>query len=301
MTTNKYKNEYWKRIFALQDYIESHPDENYNAEQLAKISGLSKYHFHRIFKALTNESIFQYVTRIKMEWALGLLLNRLDLSITDVAYKLGFSDSSVFSRAFKKYFDMSPKDIRNQNSNNCNENFIIPKYNETVDEKQSAIQGEVKIVTTPNIAVIYKRITGSYDELDLNNPLGELFQYGMENDLFDKDSSAPLTIYHSHPDLTNPNNQRTSSCIIVKQNIKHVDNEKIGLMEIPSGLYGVIHFEIFQNEYPEAWDFVYGQWLLSSGYLPRNSFPFEVYLNNPLEHPLNKHIVDIYIPIEPLI
>ncbi|HBM3849672.1 TPA: GyrI-like domain-containing protein, partial [Listeria innocua] len=55
-----------------------------------------------------------------------------------------------------------------------------------------------------------------------------------------------------------------------------------------------------QKEYPDAWDFVYGKWLPSSGYLPANSFPFEVYLNNPLEDPLQKHIVDIYIPIEPI-
>ncbi|HHQ0150449.1 TPA: GyrI-like domain-containing protein, partial [Listeria innocua] len=57
---------------------------------------------------------------------------------------------------------------------------------------------------------------------------------------------------------------------------------------------------IRQKEYPDAWDFVYGKWLPSSGYLPANSFPFEVYLNNPLEDPLQKHIVDIYIPIEPI-
>jgi AraC family transcriptional regulator len=64
---DKYKNEYKKRIHMLQDYIEAHPTEIFSSEQLAKISGLSKYHFHRIFKAITNESIFQYVTRVKME------------------------------------------------------------------------------------------------------------------------------------------------------------------------------------------------------------------------------------------
>ncbi|EMD1107189.1 AraC family transcriptional regulator [Listeria innocua] len=300
VTTSKYENEYWKHIFALQDYIEAHPAENFTSEQLAKIAGLSKYHFHRIFKALTNESIFQYTTRIKMEWALGLLMNRKDLTITDVAYELGFSDYSVFSRAFKKYFDVSPIEIRKQNSNNCKENFLTSRYNKPVDEKQYNIPGKVTITTLQNIPVIYKRIVGSYKELELTKPLSELFQYGMEHDLLDKDSSFPLTIYHSHPDITTADNQRASSCIIIKQNVKQLDREEIGLMEIPSGLYGVIHFEIRQKEYPDAWDFVYGKWLPSSGYLPANSFSFEVYLNNPLEDPLQKHIVDIYIPIEPI-
>jgi AraC family transcriptional regulator len=47
---DKYKNEYKKRIHMLQDYIEAHPTEIFSSEQLAKISGLSKYHFHRILK-----------------------------------------------------------------------------------------------------------------------------------------------------------------------------------------------------------------------------------------------------------
>jgi AraC family transcriptional regulator len=71
-------------------------------------------------------------------------------------------------------------------------------------------------------------------------------------------------------------------------------------MEIQSGLYGVIHFEISQSDYSKAWHFVYRKWLPSSGYLPRNSFPFEIYLNNPSEDPLNMRVVEIYIPIEPI-
>lgn len=299
MKSDKFKYEYWKRIHVLQDYIEKHPTESFTSEQLARVSGLSKYHFHRIFKALTNESIFQYVTRIKMEWALGLLISRIDLSITDIAYELGFSDSAVFSRAFKKYFDISPKEVRN--SNNSKEKFLNPQYNESIDESQECIQGVVKIISIEKLPVIYKRITGSYSELDsYGNTLGELFKYGIEHDLFDQNVSLPLTIYHNHPDLISESTQRTSNCIIIKQNIQHVDSDEIGIMEIPSGLYGVIHFEISQNEYPNAWDFVYREWLPTSGYLPRNSFPFEVYLNNPLESPLNMHIVDIYIPIEPI-
>lgn len=301
MKVNKYKDEYWKRIHLIQDYIEANPTEIFTSEQLAKISGLSKYHLHRIFSAMTNESIFQYATRVKMEWALGRVTERKDLSITDIAYELGFSDSSVFSRSFKKYFDISPKDIRNENSNNCKVNFLNSPYNKFIDEKKNSVQGDIKVASIQDMNVIYKRIIGSYRDLDsYNNALGELYQFGIENNLLDSKTSLPLTIYHSHPDLTSPINQRTSNCIIIKQGIGHVDSDKIGVMEIPSGLYGIIHFEISQNEYSMAWDFVYGERLLSSGYLPRNSFPFEVYLNNPLEDPLRKHIVEIYIPIEPI-
>lgn len=301
MDKNKYEKEYWKRIYLLQDYIEGHLSETFTSEQLAKISGLSKYHFHRIFKALTNESIFQYVSRVKMESALGLLTYRLDMSITEIAYELGFSDSAVFSRTFKKYFGISPKKVRNENSNNCKEFPLKFQYNNPRDVRQSNIQGQPRIITVSDMPVIYKRSSGAYSELEsYNNALGELYQYGIENDLLEEKRSFPLTIYHTHPDVTTLDNQRTSICVIVKQNVRHVNSDTIGIMEIPLGLYGVIHFEIAQDEYQSAWDYVYGEWLPNSGYLPRNSFPFEVYLNNPLEHPSNISVVDIYIPIEPI-
>ena len=78
------------------------------------------------------------------------------------------------------------------------------------------------------------------------------------------------------------------------------ENSDVCSMMIPSGKYVVGHFEIFQNQYSEAWDFMYGKWLSNSGYKPKDSFPFEVYLNDSNTHPQNKHLVDIYLPIEPL-
>lgn len=301
MKVNKYQADYWKRIYLIQDYIEANPTDIFTSEQLAKISGLSKYHLHRIFSALTNESIFQYATRVKMEWALGMVTERKNLSITEIAYELGFSDSAVFSRSFKKYFDMSPKEARSENSNNCKDTDLNSPYNRFIDEKKSPVQGEIRVASIQSMKVIYKRILGSYGDLDSNNSsLGELYQFGIAKDLLDSKTALPLTIYHSHPDLTSPRNQRTSNCIIIKEGIDHVDSDKIGVMEIPVGLYGIIHFELSLNDYPLAWEFAYSEWLLSSGYFPRNSFPFEVYLNNPLEEPARKHIVEIYIPIEPI-
>lgn len=44
---------------------------------------------------------------------------------------------------------------------------------------------------------------------------------------------------------------------------------------------------------------LYGEWLPNSGYKPRDAYPFEVYRNDPRKHPEHKHIVDIYVPIEP--
>lgn len=45
---------------------------------------------------------------------------------------------------------------------------------------------------------------------------------------------------------------------------------------------------------------MYQQWLMTSGYVPRNACPFEVYLNNPQQEKDHIIKVDIYLPIEPI-
>ena len=71
-------------------------------------------------------------------------------------------------------------------------------------------------------------------------------------------------------------------------------------MMIPSCKYAVGHFNIFQYQFSDAWDYMYKEWLTSSEYFPKDSYPFEVYLNDANNDPNNKHKVDIYIPIKPI-
>lgn len=301
MNKANYKQEYIKRIHTLQDYIETNIHRNFTLDELAKVSGFSKYHFHRIFKSIQKESLFQYVTREKLEIAANTLVARPDLSITYIAYQFGFSDSAVFSRAFKNYYSISPREFKQQYSNNCKDLFIRTIYTKSVDSSNNKVNGEVKVITIDSISVIYKRKTGAYKDLySYSWPIDELFDFAIRQNLIDDENLKILTVYHSHPDFSDEEKQRTSVCLSIKEPINIDDESEIGSMSIPSGTYAVAHFEIFQSEYESAWEFLYGEWLPGSGYLPNVYSPFEVYLNNPNEHPGHKHIVDIYLPVEPL-
>lgn len=126
----------------------------------------------------------------------------------------------------------------------------------------------------------------------------KLFQYATKQNYHVFEDTKVLTIYHDHHEFTEDNHLRTSLCITIPGE-SAIETNDIGIMVIPSGKYAVGHFEIFQDEYKRAWDFIYGEWLPNSGYKPRDSYPFEVYRNDPKQHPKHKHIVDIYVPIEP--
>ncbi|MEC5236136.1 AraC family transcriptional regulator [Bacillus mycoides] len=295
MESSQSRNEYLRRVYKVQDYIESHINDSLSIEDLANVAGFSKFHFHRIFKGMMDEPLSRYVNRLKLERATHLLTYRTDMTITDIAYYFGFTDSAVFSRTFKSYYGVSPSHYRNHNSKNCKDVSEDSQYNEC-----KKVRGEVEIVTADKVNVAYIRHVGTYKDLAIDFPkmIEKLFHYAARENYHVFEDTKVLTIYHDHHEFTEDNHLRTSLCVTIP-NESAVETSDIGIMVIPSGKYAIGHFEIFQEEYKGAWDFLYGEWLPNSGYKPRDSYPFEMYKNDPRQHPENKHIVDIYVPIEP--
>ncbi len=105
-------DEYIRLVNKSEDYIESHLSEKISLDVLANNANMSKYHFHRIFSKCRDETVKQFITRIKVERSGVFLAVRVDLSITDIALEYGFNDASTFNKAFKKYMGMSPLEYR---------------------------------------------------------------------------------------------------------------------------------------------------------------------------------------------
>lgn len=271
MESSQSRNEYLRRVYKVQDYIESHINDSLSIEDLANVAGFSKFHFHRIFKGMMDEPLSRYVNRLKLERATHLLIYRTDMTITDIAYYFGFTDSAVFSRTFKSYYGVSPSHYRNHNSKNCKDVSETSQYNEC-----KKVRGNVEIVTVDNVNVAYIRHVGTYKELAIafSKMIEKLFRYATEQNYHVFEDTKVLTIYHDHHEFTEDYQLRTSLCITIP-NESAVETSDIGIMVIPSGKYAVGHFEIFQEEYKGAWNFLYGEWLPNSGYKPRDSYPLK--------------------------
>lgn len=103
---------YDPRIQQLLEYINTHLAEELSINQLSQITLMSKYYMMRSFKAATGFSIHQYISSKRMIMARELLKNS-SASITDICYQCGFQDYSTFSREFKKQFNLTPREYRN--------------------------------------------------------------------------------------------------------------------------------------------------------------------------------------------
>lgn len=87
--------------------------ENLSLEEVAAVSGFSKFHFTRIFKQYMNMIFYEYLNSKRVKRAEELLYDK-KMSITDVAMNSGFSSLSAFNRTFKTVKACSPSDYRRQ-------------------------------------------------------------------------------------------------------------------------------------------------------------------------------------------
>jgi len=100
----------------VQRYIGQHLTEMPSREELANLVFLNPDYLTRLFKKETGMTLIGYAQYLRIEYAKDLLA-KTDISITKVATKIGYSNFSHFTRAFKEMTGLSPTDYKNQVKN----------------------------------------------------------------------------------------------------------------------------------------------------------------------------------------
>lgn len=103
-----------QRLAPALEYINAHFNKIIEVEKLAKMAGLSKSRFHRVFKQAFNVSPTEYQLRLKIKEAQKLLLFS-DANMAQIADKTGYTDQFYFSRTFKSRLGQSPMQYRKNN------------------------------------------------------------------------------------------------------------------------------------------------------------------------------------------
>jgi AraC family transcriptional regulator len=94
----------------VTEYINEHLHQDVKLNELAAIAQMSPYHFLRLFKQSLGVTPHQYILQRRIEKA-KCLLQHGELSIADVAARVGFCDQSHFTRYFKRIVGVTPKQL----------------------------------------------------------------------------------------------------------------------------------------------------------------------------------------------
>ncbi len=97
----------------IRQYVEDHLEIGVTVQDLARLLGTNRWRISRHFKDAFGESFPRYVKSRRIQRAADLLRGT-ELSLTDVAAKVGFSDQSNFTTAFREILDATPRRYRIQ-------------------------------------------------------------------------------------------------------------------------------------------------------------------------------------------
>jgi AraC family transcriptional regulator len=319
--------EYRGRINRVMDHIERNMDRAFTLEQLAEVANFSKFHFSRIFWAMTGETPFEFLTRVRMEKAASLLLMNPKESISEISHLCGYSSLPVFSRNFRARFKLSasewrekylddPESLSHFHSNNSQMNrnsgqslrnsnqagsfftgYFSQQYEPLKWRTNMEINKGVEIKEFPKTTIAYVRHTGPYkgDEKLFEKLYGELFAWAGPRNLTNQPNLKTFNVYHDDPGVTEEKKLRLSVGLSVPPDTK-VDGP-IGKIELDGGKYAVARFELGPTDYEKAWGWLFGEWLPKSGFQPADGPCFEM-CGDRVDDDL--HIVDICIPVKPL-
>lgn len=87
-------------------------NEEFSVEKLGSMVAMSRSNLFRKLKAITGQTPIEFIFHIRMRYAMELLLQR-KMSISEIAYEVGFKNPSSFTKSFKKHFGKSPSDYLN--------------------------------------------------------------------------------------------------------------------------------------------------------------------------------------------
>ena len=109
---NRLDKKFLSKLTALVE--ENLTNEQLSVEDLGDKMGLSRVHLYRKVKKLTDMSVSEFVTSVKLKKSLDLLVNS-GKTISEIAYQVGFTSPSYFTKCFKEQFNLSPSEYIQRN------------------------------------------------------------------------------------------------------------------------------------------------------------------------------------------
>lgn len=133
-------------VFQSLAIIEENIREKLTVEKLAESLHFSKYHYQRIFREAVGDSVMRYVMGRKLTLAAADLVETED-NILDIALRYGYDSHEGFTRSFRAYTGITPKEYRKYRSSvsspktNAEKEKCVMLYSKSTDEMIRALNG----------------------------------------------------------------------------------------------------------------------------------------------------------------
>ncbi len=248
--------DYSARVLRVQDHILANLDVSLSAPELADVAGISPYHFHRVFRTVTGESLMGHVRRLRLELAAHRLQHG-SAPVTDVAFGSGYKSHEGFTRAFRARFGTSPSTWRDERG------ALLPKP-------------AVEVRSLPARSVCALRHVGPYAEVDQTwgALMGWLARHGLHSRV-----QAHVGLCYDNPDVTETELIRYDAGVVMVD--PPLPSAPVRTLTLPAGRYATLRHTGPLNLVSDSYTALFQGWVLPRGEPLANTPAVEHYLDTP--------------------
>ncbi len=274
---------YETRLLRVLDYIHGNLDGDLSLDTLAEVACMSPHHWHRVFRAMTGETLAEAIRRIRFVKAGNALVNE-DAPLAQIAARFGYANLDSFSRTFRTIHGTSPDAFRKKGIQINNElrqaSGDHTMYPVTIQDLTPSRAAGVLHVGP------YAQISSAFHKLGGIIGARGLFPHirGM------------IAIYHDAPDSKPEADLRSHAALIIADTCPQ-DIEGLEYFDLTGGKHAVMEHSGPYATLGSAYEWLYGKWLPESGEEPSDAPPIELYVNNPQDTPPDQLRTDIRLPL----
>lgn len=300
MRPDRNRLEYEKRVNRVIDHVRDHLAEDLPLERLAQIALFSPFHFHRVFRTITGETLAAYVHRQRLERAAVSLIHHPDQTVLAVALDHGFASAAGFARAFRGHFGMSATEWRAGGARRRSKRGQPLRKASKAKARGRGQDRPMRVVIQelPACRVAYMRHVGPYGAGGIPALWMRFRKWMSTRGLLEADSLR-IGIGHDDGWVTPPEKCRYDACVVLPPDFQ--GDRLVNVMELPGGRYAMSKYSGTADRIPQAWDGLYRSWLPDSGYEPDDRPCLELYRGNPqvVGRP-GTFRADLCVPVRPL-
>ncbi|HMW49159.1 MAG TPA: helix-turn-helix domain-containing protein [Cellvibrionaceae bacterium] len=282
----------WHRLL---NYIDAHLEETLGSEQLCKLAHFSQFHFHRQFCAHFGVNLADYIQRVRFTQAAYLLAFRHQFTVTEIALMVGFNHPEVFSRAFKRWSNLTPSAFRAQppwefiHQQNTQLNQIRGPFMHTDTANYT-----VELIQFPTLSLAVLPHRGAPDQLgnSLLNFINWRKQHGLS-----PDKTRTFNIAYTPLDIEPQTDFRLDLAVELSHQVP-LDHPDMERGTIAGGLCArIIHVGDDEGLEPAVL-YLYGPWLSGHGYELRDAPLFLERKTFYPAVPMHLRETHIYLPLQ---
>lgn len=273
---------YEQRVLRVLKHIHDNPAGNLSLDALAEVAAMSRFHWHRVFHAMTGETCAQAVRRVRLHLAASWLGNS-DLPIAILAARAGYPNVQSFTRAFNDRYGVPPAVFRRTGQSGS-----FPKQQ---------LRGNFTMFTV-DTKTAPERLLGAITHRGAYENIGPCYEkltaLATEQNLWPSVQGF-IGVHYDDPNVVQESELRAHASLWFVPGKSIPDS--LESVVLPAGSCAILHYKGPHASVKVAYDYLYGDWLPKSGFEPANSPPYEIYLNKPSDTPESELLTDIVLPL----